>query len=127
MKKIIKVTAVISGFLFLLGTVGSPLSAQLPQKATGDTNPIPPEVMKILQKSCAKCHIDGQAAGLKFTEWNTYSPEKQASRAKAMCNEVTKGFMPPRNFQKKNPDAVPTQADIKTICDWSTKLQPPKK
>ncbi len=126
MKKIVKATVIITGILFLLGTAGSPLSAQVPLKAAGDKNQISPEVMKVLQKSCAKCHIDGQAAGLKFTEWGTYTPEKQASRARAMCNEVTKGFMPPSNFQKKNPDAVPTQADIKTICDWAASLQTKK-
>jgi hypothetical protein len=126
MKKLTRIFACLLWTILLSGIIATPIFAQVPVTQIAKPG-IPAEVMKILQKSCAKCHIDGQSAGLKFTEWSTYTPEKQASRARAMCSEVTKGFMPPNNFQKKNPDAVPTQADIKTICDWATTLQPPKK
>ena len=127
MKRIIKITAALTSVLIFAAMAGMPVSAQSLQKTTGDKKPIPSEVMKIAQKSCAKCHIDGGMGGLKFTEWDSYTPEKQAAKAKAMCNAVSDKIMPPKNFLKKNPDLAPTDADKKTICDWSASLQPVKK
>ena len=127
MRKIIKMTAALMSVLYFTAMAGIPVSAQAAQKSASDKKPIPSEVMKIAQKSCAKCHIDGGMGGLKFTEWDSYTPEKQAAKAKAMCNKVTGKIMPPKNFIKKNPEAAPTDTDIKTICDWSASLQPAKK
>jgi len=127
MKKIIRITAALTSVLIFASMAGMPVSAQSSQKTSGDKKPLPSEVMKIAQKSCTKCHIDGAMGGLKFTEWDNYTLEKQAAKAKAMCDKVTGKIMPPKNFVKKNPEAVPTQDDIKTICDWSASLQPAKK
>jgi cytochrome c553 len=127
MKKIIKITAALTSVLIFAAMAGMPVSAQSLQKTAGDKKPIPSEVMKIAQKSCTKCHIDGGMGGLKFTEWDSYTQEKQAAKAKAMCAKVSGKIMPPKNFVKKNPGAAPTDADIKTICDWSASLQPVKK
>ncbi len=127
MKKIIRITAATTSVLFFAAMTGIPVLAQSSQKTTGDKKPLPSEVMKIAQKSCVKCHIDGGMGGLKFTEWDNYTPEKQTAKAKAMCNAVSDKIMPPKNFLKKNPEAAPTDADIKTICDWSASLQPAQK
>jgi mono/diheme cytochrome c family protein len=127
MKKIIKMTATLTGVIFFAAMVGMPVSAQAVQKTTDNKKDMPADVMKIVQKSCVKCHIDEGMGGLKFTDWRNYSPEKQAAKSNAICNKVTGKVMPPKRFIKSNPDAAPTQADIRTICDWSASLQPAKK
>jgi hypothetical protein len=127
MKKIIKITAVITSVLVFAAMAVVPVSAQSSKKTTSDKKPLPPEVMTIAQKSCAKCHIDGGIGGLKFTEWDSYTVQKQTAKSKAICNAVSGKIMPPKRFLENNPGAAPTDADIKIICDWSASLQPAKK
>jgi len=126
MKKITKMTALVTSVLFFTAMTVIPVSAQSSQKTTSDKKPLPSDVMKIAQKSCTKCHIDGSMGGLKFTEWDSYTVQKQTTKSKAICNAVSDKIMPPKNFLKKNPELAPTDADIKTICDWSASLQPAK-
>lgn len=126
MKKIIKTAAFMTSLLFLAAMSGSSLSAQQVQNNPDQKKLLPLEVMKIAQKSCAKCHIDGAMAGLRFTEWDSYSPGKQASKAQAICKAVTDKIMPPKGFIKKNPDAAPTVDDVKTLCDWAATFIPKK-
>jgi hypothetical protein len=40
---------------------------------------------------------------------------------------ITKGKMPPKEFKEKNPDFAISKDEIKTICDWSSSVQVPKK
>jgi hypothetical protein len=87
--------------------------------------------MKVLDKSCAACHKD---PGMKFAQgpfnistFVNYSPEKQAAKAKAVCNMATKGKMPPKKYQANNPGLVPTKDDIKILCDWAASLNPDNK
>jgi hypothetical protein len=87
--------------------------------------------MKIADKSCVNCHSEpgnGIAlAHLNLSNWDKYSPEKQAAKAKAMCSMVTKDKMPPKKFRANHPDGVPTAAEVKTICNWAESLQVTKK
>lgn len=83
---------------------------------------IPDSVKVILEKSCYPCHDEpgkGMALGkLNFGKWDSYSPEKQVNKAEDMCEEMQKGKMPPSGFKKNNPDKVPTQKEIETVCAW---------
>jgi len=36
---------------------------------------------------------------------------------------LTKGKMPPKSFKESNPDAVPTEKEIKTICAWAESIK----
>lgn len=92
--------------------------------STGAGGPaIPDSVTMILEKSCYPCHTSPgnkmAMSKLNFEKWDTYKPEKQASKAQSMCKEVTKGAMPTKSFRTNNPDKVPTPAEIKKICDWA--------
>jgi cytochrome c553 len=127
MKKITKITAALTSVLFFAAMTGMPLSAQAVQNAENGKKPLPPEVLKVAQKSCAKCHIDGSMGGLKFTEWDSYTAQKQTAKSKAICDAVSGKIMPPKRFLGNNPGAALTEADIKTLCDWSASLQPAKK
>jgi hypothetical protein len=107
--------------------MNNPVSAQSVQK----TKPIPDDVLMIAKKSCTNCHAQpGKEMALlhvNLSKWDTYTIEKQASKASAMCNMITEGKMPPKDFKKKNPDFVLTKEEIKTICDWSASIQVTKK
>jgi len=56
-----------------------------------------------------------------------YAPEKQAAKAKEMCTMVTKDKMPPKGFKTKHQYTGPTEAELKTICDWAQSIQVTKK
>lgn len=124
MKKLI---IVFFAVLCVVPFYASYVSAQSIQKDTVLVKSIPLEVMKVFEKSCINCHSEpGKTLALthfNFVKWDQYSPDKKASKAKAMCNEVTKGKMPPKKFRESNPDAVPTSDEIKIICDWAQSLQ----
>lgn len=93
------------------------------------TSSIPDSIGNIIEKSCYPCHsAPGKGMAmmkLNFDNWETYNPEKQADKAKKMCNKVTKGAMPPKSFRNNNPDKVPTQAQVQVICNWAASF--PKK
>lgn len=131
MKKSIMSTVAFMIVFFYTAFILNPVSAQTEQKAVTENKPIPPEVTKVIEKSCINCHAEpgsGMAlTSVNLSKWDQYTPEKQASKAKAMCNIVSKGKMPKKSFVKKNPDAVPTKDDIKTLCDWAESLAVTKK
>ena len=128
MKKLIFVTL---GLFLVLIVCSNLVSAQPAQKGKEEGKPIPSEVLKITTKSCGSCHAEpGNFMALphvNLSKWNSYSPEKQAAKSQAMCDELTKTQMPPKKFRKKHPEAIPTPAEIKMICDWAQSLQMTKK
>jgi hypothetical protein len=119
MKRFNKVTAILTTIMFITSLSAMPLRAQSVQKPGGDQKPIPADVMKIIQKSCSKCHIDEAMGGLRFSEWDTYTTAKQASKAGAVYKVLTDKIMPPKKFVNKNPDLAPSDADKKLVCDWA--------
>ncbi len=131
MKKSVIITIAVVCVLLITTVIINQLTAQAAPKGAVVGKSIPAGVMKIAEKSCVKCHTEpgkGMAlAHLNLTNWDKYSSEKQADKAKAMCSMVTKDKMPPKSFRAKNPDGVPTAAEIKTICNWAESLQVAKK
>ena len=131
MKKSVIITIAVVCVLLITTVIINHLTAQAAPKGAVVGKSIPAGVMKIAEKSCVKCHTEpgkGMAlAHLNLTNWDKYSPEKQADKAKAMCSMVTKDKMPPKSFRAKNPDGVPTTAEVKTICNWAESLQVTKK
>jgi Haem-binding domain len=131
MKKIARISVAFAAVLFCTALFANAVSAQA-AKNTGEVQkPIPADVTKFLEKSCMGCHAEGgekmAMSMVNISNWEKYSPEKQAEKAKKMCKMATKGKMPPKGFRTSNPDAVPTQADIKLLCDWAQSLQVAKK
>jgi hypothetical protein len=125
MKSYIRLT-IASAFIGIM-CIANPLKAQTAQTPADSLKPIPDEVLTVLKKSCFDCHSEpGKIMPLEklnFTKWNEYKAEKQAAKANAMCEEVTKGKMPPSKYREKNPDAVPTADDLKILCDWVKAMQ----
>jgi Haem-binding domain len=127
MKKFTLITVAIASVISFTAFMNNPVSAQTVQK----TKPIPDDVLMIAKKSCIKCHAEpGKTMALShvnLSKWDTYTAEKQAAKATAMCNMISKGKMPPKEFKQKNPDFTLTKDEIKTICDWSASIQVIKK
>jgi hypothetical protein len=131
MKKSIWITVSVVCVIFVTSLIINQLTAQSSTKGGIISKPIPANVMKIAEKSCVKCHTEpgnGMAlAHLNLSNWDKFSMEKQADRAKEMCNMVSKDKMPPKSFREKNPDGVPTKEEVKTICDWAQSIRIIKK
>ena len=131
MKKLILTIVAVATFAFIMTLIINKVSAGSSPNGATVGKAIPANVMKIAEKSCVKCHTEpgnGMAlAHLNLTNWDKYSAEKQAEKAKSMCTMVTKDKMPPKGFKSKNPGGVPTTEDLKTLCDWAESLQVPKK
>jgi hypothetical protein len=91
-----------------------------------DISPLPEEVAQIFNTSCMGCHWESgnemALAHVNFSNWADYSPKKQASKASNICDEISSGGMPPKSFKKQKPDLIPTEVQIKIICDWSASL-----
>jgi hypothetical protein len=127
MKKFVMIAvAIVCAFLLNVIVVATG-SVKTSYKVYSQNNPLPDSVMKLTGKSCVDCHgANGSKMAmsmLNLSEWDKYTPEKQASKSKAMCNEVTKGKMPPKKYLENNPDATLSANEIKVICDWATSLQ----
>ena len=127
MKKAIGISFAVLGIIFLTSMImnHSLALSSLPSEKDGTVSkPISSSVMKIAGRSCVKCHTEGgngmAMMHLDFDKWETYTTDKQADKAKAVCNKVTKGSMPPKSFRSNNPEKVPTQADVQVICNWAT-------
>ena len=131
MKKLISLYVAAACVLFLVMIVINPGTAISSGKGMGNGTQIPEKVMGIAEKSCVNCHAEPGnpmvLAHLDLTNWEKYSLEKQAARAKEMCSMVSKDKMPPNSFRKNHPDGVPSEEEIKTICGWAESLQPPAK
>ena len=130
MKKLLKISIAAIGIFMITALIIIPMTAQSATQ-NGGGKAIPESVMKIANKSCVKCHTEGgngmALMHLNLSNWDKYSPEKQASKAKDMCKMVTKDKMPPKSFRESHPDGVPSETEIKTICDWAASIQVSKK
>jgi hypothetical protein len=124
MKKLIVIAIVFTGILIAGSLILKAVTRQSPVVPGG--KPIPENVVKIAEKSCVSCHTEPgnkmALAHVNISNWDKYSPEKQASKAQAMCNMVTKGKMPPKKFKETHPDGIPSAAEIKIICDWAQSI-----
>jgi hypothetical protein len=91
---------------------------------------IPDDLNVVFKNSCMACHSTGgkmmAMSKLNFSDWNNYTPDKQANKATAICKVITKGAMPPQSFLDKNPQAVLTASQKDMICKWSKSLNPEK-
>ena len=130
-KKAIGFSFAVIGIVFLTSMIMNHSSAQSSQKDGIVSKPISPAVMKIAERSCVKCHTEGgngmALMHLNLSNWDKFSLEKQADKAKDMCKMVSKEKMPPKSFREKNPGAAPTQEEMNIICDWSKSIQIIKK
>ncbi|MCK9617317.1 MAG: heme-binding domain-containing protein [Lentimicrobiaceae bacterium] len=84
---------------------------------------MPDSVALIVEKSCYPCHSN-KASGLSasllnFEKFSALKPNKKAKKLDAICDEISRGKMPPAGFISKNPGLKLSGSDIQKICSWT--------
>lgn len=102
---------------------------------------VPENVKTILARSCTDCHSnetvlpwyskiqpsawflanhikDGRRE-LNLSVWNTYEPRRKRKKLAEICEQVQEKEMPLPSYLWIHRDAKMSDADIKTLCDWS--------
>jgi hypothetical protein len=95
------------------------------------TVPLPENISKIVSVSCIPCHSSSggimSRTKLNFSEWASYSAEKQQEKANKIYKEVSKDKMPPKSAREANPGIVPTKEQVETIKKWVDSFPAPEK
>jgi Haem-binding domain len=96
------------------------------QEASKVSAPLPESINNIVSINCMPCHSDKggimSRSKLNFSEWTSYSIDKQKKKAETMYKELKKDAMPPKSARENNPDIIPTKEQIETIKAWSDSL-----
>jgi hypothetical protein len=102
---------------------------------------VPPAVDTVLRRSCYDCHssetrwpwysavapmawgvadhVSEGRAELNFSGWGAYPAKKRAGLLEKICGEVREGKMPLKQYLWLHRDAALSEADWKSVCDWS--------
>lgn len=102
---------------------------------------VPPDVTLILGRSCNDCHshksvypwysnvqpvawwlkdhINHGRSHLNFSVFNTYTAKKKAHKLEEVCDEVKAGRMPLPSYLWGHREAVLSESDKNTLCDWA--------
>jgi len=145
MKKILKITAIVLVIAFIVIQFIRPDFTNPPvnQAETLEASTQMPENVKaILDRSCKDCHsnetkypwysqiqpsawflADHIAEGrreLNLSVWNTYEARRKKRKLSEICEEVQGKYMPLPSYLWVHWDAKMSDADIKTLCDWTT-------
>jgi hypothetical protein len=93
------------------------------EKVLAVAGSVPDSLNKIFTNSCMPCHYNGGSKGanfaLNFSNWNKYSPEKQAKKSAAIFKKVSDGSMPPKSFKEGKPL---TKAQVISVGKWTNSL-----
>jgi hypothetical protein len=144
MKKTIKLLAIVIIALVVLIQLYKP-ERYFTEEITSDhitkQLPVPSNVESILKRSCYDCHsnqtkwpwysavapvswfvISDVSRGrgkMNFSEWGKYSKNKQGIKLDNICDEITEGKMPLKQYLYIHKDAVLSQEEKDILCKWS--------
>ena len=112
-----------------------------PAKTLHASSQMPPDVAQALDRSCTDCHtynttwpkysylapiswividdVDEGRRHVNFSEWATYSPERQQTKLSDICSEVKDGGMPLRQYTWMHSSTALTQAQRESVCAWT--------
>lgn len=103
-------------FLFLSDNISG-------QDASKVSALLPDNINKIVSACCMPCHSAKggmlSRSKLNFSEWTSYSADKQEKRAKKMYKELKKAEMPPKEARETNPGIIPTSEQVAIIKSWA--------
>ncbi len=144
MKKILKILIIVFAVLLLLIQLYRPeriTTAEVNDNHLTKKLNVPPDVENILKRSCYDCHsnhttwpwyssvapmswlvIDDVIRGrekMNFSEWGKLSSSKQNIRLESICEEITEGEMPLKQYLIIHRDAELSQADKDLLCNWA--------
>jgi len=144
MKKALKIVAIVFVVAFIVIQFIRPDFTNPPvnqAETLYSTMEVPENVKTILNRSCADCHSnetkypwyskiqpsawfladhikDGRRE-LNLSVWNTYEPRRKRKKLSEICEQVQEKEMPLPSYLWIHWDAKMSEADIKTLCDWT--------
>lgn len=124
MKKYLLIpVAVFAAILFLNFNNGIATTAGLPQD---ETIVIPDDVQEVIDNSCFGCHHSDSKnkkakMKLKFDELGSLKTHKLVGKLQKIGEEVHEGKMPPKKFNQRFPDKVPTMEQKELLINWAEK------
>ena len=145
MKKALKIVAVVLAVAFAAMQLIRPDFVNPPvnqAETLAATASVPENVRSILDRSCADCHshetrypwysyvqpsawfladhIAEGRAELNFSVWNTYPASRKKRKLEEICDQVQSREMPLPSYLWMHGEARLSDADIKTLCDWTS-------
>ena len=136
--------AIIIALIFIGLQFTSPARTNPPideMQAIERTVNVPPEVARILARSCNDCHsnktewrwythvapiswftvghVTQGRAELNFSEWGGYGARMKETRLKAICYHVKHRSMPLPSYTLMHREAQLSEDEIRAICEWT--------
>jgi hypothetical protein len=144
MKKILKLLIIVFAVLVVLIQLYRPerfTTAEVTGNHITKKLNVPPDVEKILKRSCFDCHsnhttwpwysnvapmswlvindVNRGRGKMNFSEWGKMSSSKQEIKLDKICEEITDGEMPLKQYLLIHRDAELSQADKDLLCNWA--------
>lgn len=145
MKKILKIAAVVLVAAFVVGQFIRPNFSNppiVPGETLEDSTAVPAEVQMIMSRSCNDCHSNktlypwysqispfnwfladhiGEGRGkINISTWNTYTAKKKIHKLEEICEMLQTKQMPLPSYLWIHRDAILSEEQSKTLCDWAT-------
>ena len=112
-----------------------------PSKSIVATPQMPPDVRQILGHSCTDCHTNNTSwpkysyvapiswlvvndvnegrRHVNFSDWDTFSAERQQAKLTQICDEVKDGGMPLRQYTWMHQGTALDQQQRDAVCAWT--------
>ncbi len=144
MKKVLKIVAIALVVAFIVIQFIRPdlTNPPIDQAETLEANlQVPENVQAILSRSCKDCHsnetkypfyskiqpstwfmkdhIDEGRAEMNFSVWKNLPTTRQKRKLTEICEQIQSKTMPLPSYLWLHWDAKMSEADIKTLCDWT--------
>src|SRR3972149_303943 len=143
MKKVIKIVLIIIIIAFVVIQFFRPertTTAVYEESHITKIMNVPDDVHRILKRSCFDCHSDHTAwpwytnvapaswrvakdvrngrTKMNFSQWGKIPDAKREARLEAICEEITEGEMPLKEYLYLHGDAKLTPQDKDVLCNW---------
>jgi hypothetical protein len=114
-----------------------------PGEDIGSDQPLPDEVRSVLRTSCFDCHsnetrwpwyatvlpaswlvardVSAARGQMNFSQWMGYNVFDRADMLDEICSEIRERTMPLRPYLWLHQTASLTDAQIETVCAWTTR------
>lgn len=112
-----------------------------PSRSLYATQPVPPEVKAVFERSCRNCHsndtvwpwysyvapvswmvardVHQARKKMNLSAWGSYPPQRKEDRLEEICEQVTNGEMPNRKYAIFHRSARITPQEREAVCQWT--------
>ena len=112
-----------------------------PSRTLYATQPVPPPVKAVFERSCNTCHsnetpwpwysyvapvswvvardVHHARKVMNFSEWGSYSARRKEDKLEEICEQVTKGDMPDRKFALFHRASRISPQEREAVCEWT--------